>query len=129
MYAAQHHFRVSSFPVSNDNHSLPALSSFGNDRLMADDVLGASNGCVFNLGGVMYFVPTQPIAGEGRLFITCDAQRIDVLSDGRRSHLALGGRADASIEQIILDHLCALYEGQPCGDSFVVTSWGKTFRL
>jgi hypothetical protein len=128
MYAA-HHIRANQDYFFSYEPALAAMPVLCSDSLMTDSVLGAHSGCVFQVGGAMYFVPTQHVAGDDTLYITCDAQRVEGLVGGQRSRLVLGDRADRSVEDAILDHLCSSRQAKGDGASFVVTSWGQTFRL
>jgi hypothetical protein len=98
--------------------------------LVSDGAWGENGGCIFKVGDDMYFVPTQQVAEDDTLYITCDAQKIEGPLDSWRSRLALGDIAASEVEDAILRYLhAAARVAKAQGDVFVVTSDGKTFRL
>jgi len=117
----------------NDNYCaapLPvaSLAVSAHDRKVSSGALGEHGGCVFKVGNDMYFVPTQNVAEDDMLYITCDAQKIEGPVEGWRSRLALGDIAESMVEDAIVDHLTSSASTKQ-GEAFVVTRDGKIFRL
>lgn len=115
--------------ISNDNYCAATLSVSACGRQVSKEIWGDHDGCIFKVGNDMYFVPTQQMADEDMLYITCDAQKIEGPMDGWRSRLALGDVAGHQVEDAILGHLHSSRRQKPKGEAFVVTRDGKTFRL
>ncbi len=116
-------------PYLNDNYCGATLPVSSCGRQIADGAGGEQGGCVFKVGNQLYFVPTQQVAEDDMLYITCDAQKIEGPIEGWRSRLALGDVAEQEVEDAILDHLHATPRKKKQGEAFVVTRDGKTFRL
>jgi hypothetical protein len=115
--------------LSNDNYCAATLSVSSYERPISTGTFGEHSGCVFKVGDDMYFVPTQQVAEEDMLYITCDAQKIEGSFDGWRSTLSLGDIAAREIEDAILGHLHSVLRVKKQGECFVITREGKTFRL
>ena len=115
--------------TSNDNYCGATLPVSACGRQVSKEIWGEHGGCVFKVGTEMYFVPTQQVADEDMLYITCDAQKIEGPMEGWRSTLALGDMANHQVEDAILDHLHTSRSRKKQGECFVVTRDGKTFRL
>jgi len=115
--------------LSNDNCCTAALAVSSCEHDIVMGALGEHGGCVFKVGSDMYFVPTQQVAEDDMLYITCDAQKIEGPVEGWRSRLALGAIAESKIEDAILSHLTTSPRKNKQGEAFVVTRDGKTFRL
>ena len=115
--------------ILNDNFCAATSPVSRCEQQVASKVYSENSGCVFKVGNEMYFVPTQHVADEDMLYITCDAQKIEGPLDDWRTRLFLGDIADGEVEDAILDHLLETSHAKPSGEAFVVTRDGKTFRL
>lgn len=120
---------INSNVVLNDNYCTAMLPVSACARSGNDTILGERDGSIFRVGDEFYFVPTHQVADDDILYIACDAQKIEGPMDGWRSQLALGDMAGEAIEDAIVDHLYSSLDDDRCGESFVITRDGKTFRL
>ena len=115
--------------ISNDNYCTATLQVSACGREVSSGAWGEHGGCVFKVGNDMYFVPTQQVAEDDMLYITCDAQKIEGPVEVCRSHLALGEIANHEVEDAIVDHLHTALDLRKQGETFVITRDRKTFKL
>lgn len=90
---------------------------------------GVPGGCLFKVGGDIYFVPTLQVANDDLLYITCDAQKLEGSPDTWSKHLPLGDVAQPEVEDAIVEHLQESRMYRTNGESFVIMRGGKTYRL
>lgn len=112
-----------------DNYCDAALPVSACGREVSAGSWGENGGCIFKVGNDLYFVPTQQVADEDMLYITCDAQKIEGPVVESRTRLALGAIANPAVEDAIVSHLHAAPRLAQKGEAFIVTRDGKTFRL